>query len=155
MKLTKRMHLTCSQSDDKYETRYSTCDGMGKVYAFHQSFALMWKHKKGSKRPEGFFHSPYGDIKVEVTWNWVERLGWYAPKIEFRPHRLATKIVAKVANALSEIKNDRDVNPDMLIDELAAIVVALADDKEGCYADYRALRVPGEPAMMTIARHAL
>ena len=153
-KLTKRTHMTCSQSNEKYETRWSTVDGVGRIYNFHQSFALMWKHRKGSNRPEGWFHSPYGDINVEVTWCWVEKLGWYAPNVSFRPHRLSTKIVATVSKALEGLRYDG--TPDMLIEALQATTVTFADDngKGDCYDDYRPLCIPGEPAMVTIARYA-
>ena len=156
-KLTKRLHLVVSQSESKYEAHWSRVEGVGQVYCFHQYFALMWKHRNGSTRPEGWFHSPYGDIRVDVTWSWEERLGWYAPKIELRPHRLSAKIVAKVTEALQG--HLRDDGPDGLIERLGATVVTFAADNnrgdEELYDDYRPLRVPGEPAMVTLARYAL
>lgn len=149
-KLTKRTHLTVIQSDDKsYASRGYRSD----IYHFHQYFALRWKHKKGSNRPEGWFHSPYGDIKVEVRWLWTEEHEFFAPELSFRPHALATKIAPKIANAIQE--GGYKFQPDQLIEALGATVVQYVDDnKEGCWDDYRPLRVPGENPMLTIARYA-
>jgi hypothetical protein len=58
-----------------------------------------------------------------------------------------------VAEAISE--GGYKVQPDQVIDLLKATVVEYVDDRaEGCYDDYRPLRVPGENPMLTIARYA-
>jgi hypothetical protein len=155
-KLTKRTHITCVQSDDKCFQQHGY-NGSSPIFTYHQWFALRWKHKKGSNRPEGWFHSPYGDIKVEIRWLWTEEHEYFAPEISFRPHRLSNKLVPKVAEALDNLGR-HESSPDGLIEALGATVVQYADDngKNGdCYDDYRPLRVPGEPAMVTLARYAL
>ena len=153
-KLTKRTHLVCLMGE-RYEGRYNEYGGTGKIHVQHQSFCLMWKHKKRSTRPEGWFHAPYGDIKVEVNWSWTERLGYYAPKIEFMSNTYANKIVLKVAEALKEVGHRG--SPEDLVEKLGATIVEYAQDNnrghEELYDDYRPLKVPGECAMMTIARH--
>lgn len=153
-KLTKRTHLVVVQSDAPYYA--SPGYSGGPIYYFHQYFYLMWKHRKGSNRPEGYFHAPYGDIKVEVKWLWTEEHEYFAPEIMFRPSKLSNKLVPKVGEALEGLSR-QDKGPEGLIEALQATVVEYVDNngEDGdCYDDYRPLRIPGENAMMTIARYA-
>jgi hypothetical protein len=156
-KLSKRLYLTVTQSGKCGPTRGFRSD----IYTVHQDFALRLMHRKGSSRPAGYYHDGFGsyDAKVEVTWQWTDDLGYYAPEISFRPSARALKIVNKIAKALHEIRNKRDVNPDDLTEMLKATVVEYCEDNNRgdpeLYDDYRPIRVPGECAMATLARAAL
>jgi len=158
MKLSKRTYLTVVQSDERAFSSPGYC-GAGPIYSFHQWYALRRKHKKGSSRPEGWFHSPYGNIRVEIRWLWTEECNYFAPELSFRPNMLANKIVVKIAEALQDIGSTDDA-PDALIEKLQATIVRYVDDNGECgecFDDYRPLRparVKGEPAMSTIARYA-
>jgi len=153
-KTTKRRYMTVVQGEKGNPTPgYNS----GSIYSLHQYFTVRYRHRKGSNRPEGWFHQGYSsDTTVEVTWLWTEEHEFFAPKVEFRPTELGMKTAMKVATALRSIRSAELEGPDLLADTLGAVVVEYVDDnKEGCWDDYRPLRIPGEPAMVTIARHAL
>jgi hypothetical protein len=128
----------------------------GSIYRLHQYFRLRLRHLKGSNRPAGYFHNCYGsDAAVTVRWLWTEDNGFFAPEITFRPSSLGVKTATKVGEALRSF-GWHEASPDKLVELLSATVVEYIDDqKEGCWDDYRPLYIPGEPAMVTIARAAL
>jgi hypothetical protein len=99
----------------------------GSIYRLHQYFRLRLRHLKGSNRPAGYFHNCYGGVKTATKVGEALRsFGWH------------------------------EASPDKLVELLSATVVEYIDDqKEGCWDDYRPLYIPGEPAMVTIARAAL
>lgn len=153
-KTSKRQYITTTIGD-RYE-QGNAYNSEFKLYEIHQSFTLRVKHLKGSNRPEGWYHYNPMDGGVEVRWLYTDKLGYFAPEISFKPSSSSLKIVLKIGKAIQDIKHDHDVSPDILADKLVASVVeSVNDNKEGTYEDYRPLRIQGEPAMMTIARHAL
>ena len=154
-KTTKRRYMTVVQGVKGDPT--PGYNGSSSIYKLSQYFTMRFRHRKGSNRPEGWFHQGYSsDTSVEVMWLWTEEHEFFAPKIEFRPTKLGTKTAVLIAGALQSIRNAELEGPELLADTLKAAVVEYVDDrKEGCWDDYRPLRIPGEPAMVTIARHAL
>jgi len=159
-KLSKRRYMTVVQGEKGSPT--PGYNGGSSIYHMHQCFTLRLKHLKGSNRPAGHFHDGYSsrDGSVEIRWLWTEEHGFFAPEMTVRPTELGLKVVAKVGKALRSIPmhgydDDKEDRPTQLIDLLEATVVQYMDDnKEGCWDDYRPLRIPGEPAMVTLARYA-
>ena len=154
-KTSKRRYMTVVQGEKGDPT--PGYGGGGSIYRLSQYFTLRFKHLKGSNRPQGWFHQGYAsDTSVEVRWLWNEAHQFFAPEIQFRPSKLGTKTAVLIAGALQSIQSAELEGPDLLADTLGAVVVDyLEDNKEGCWNDYQPLRIPGEPAMVTIARHAL
>jgi hypothetical protein len=150
-KLGKRKYMTVVQSE-----KGVSCQGSeGPIYQLHQYFALRFKHLKGSNRPTGWYHNAnWGhDSQVEVRWLWTERNGFFGSEISFRPTEAGLKIAVKVGKALRGL--NYKAGPEDLMEALgAALVEYISDNKEGCWDDYRPLQVPGEAAMLTIARYA-
>jgi hypothetical protein len=152
-KIAKRLSLTVVSG--RMFVTVGAGGGREAIYEENQHFRLMHKHLRGSNRPRGFFHKSWGsDEEVGVRWLWTEKNGYFAPEITFRPSKNGVKTASVVCEALLEIPRDSET-PEGLIEKLRATVVEYIDDqKEGCWDDYRVVRVPGEPAMMTIARAA-
>lgn len=154
-KLSKRKYITVVQSG-KCE-RTPSFSGDSPIYSVYQYVSYRLMHRKGSNRPEGWFHSLWGgsDQTVEIRWLWTEEHKFFAPEISFRPSENGTKLAAVIAKALRKRRHDEKEGPEHLIEDLGAYLVEYVNDnKDGCYDDYRVLQAPGEPAMMTIARYA-
>jgi hypothetical protein len=154
-KLGKRQFVTVVMGE-RSEPRQPHYREDGPIYTQHQYFKLRHKHLKGSNRPAGWFHdtSSY-DSRVEIRWLYTDELGYFGEEITFRPTTNGIKLAAKVGKALQEVRWEKGDKPQALNDKLNATVVEYVDDrKDGCWDDYRPLRVPGENPMMTIARYA-
>ena len=157
MKLGRRCYMTVVQGEKGNPT--PGYEGRIPIYTLRQYFTMRVKHKKGSTRPVGWFHNHgfSSNLTVEVRWLWTEEHQYFAPEITFRPSETGAKVAWKVSQALVSMRrtSEDETQPDALADLLGAVTVEYVDDnKEGCWDDYRPLRVPGEPAMMTIARYA-
>lgn len=153
MKLSKRQHMIVQQSG-KVKPERPSFGSDEPVHTLHQHFRFGRKHQKGSTRPVGYFHTGGNyEETVHVKWLWTEKLEFFAPEVTFRPR--GVKVAIKVAKALDAF-GYRQGNPDSLSEALKATVVEyMNDNAPGCWDDWRPLRVPGENAMMTIARAAL
>lgn len=148
MKLTKRHYLTVVQS----EKRESSQGANGPIYTVYQYFVNRAKHKKGSTRPAGWLHGAEYEQRIEVRWLYTERHDFFAPEITFRPTRPGIWLAGRIGKELFRLEYD-NTNPETLLESLGAIVVEYVDDrKDDCWNDYRVLRIPGEPAMVTLAR---
>lgn len=150
-KLTKAVFMTVVESDKCEPTQ----GVRSQIYTVWQYFTPRHKHRKGSNRPAGYFHTGFGslDATVTVRWLWTEDNGFFAPEITFRPSGRRT--ANQVAKALVKVER-KDGGPDNLSEAMEATVVQYIDDNApGCYDDYRPIRVPGEPAMVTLARAVL
>lgn len=149
--LTKAVFMTVVESDKCEPTQ----GVRSQIYTVWQYFTPRHKHRKGSNRPAGYFHTGIGsfDAQVTVRWLWTEENGFFAPEITFRPSGRRT--ANQVAKALAKVER-KDGGPENLSEALGATVVEYVNDNApGCYDDYRPIRVPGEPAMVTLARAAL
>lgn len=154
-KLGKRHYITVTQSGMIEPTR--RLGGDGDIFTVYQYFTYRLRHKKGSNRPAGWFHSMWGgsDYTVEVRWLYTDDHNYFAPEISFRPTEAGIKLATKVAKALHEMRNTRDESPERLTADLKAYLVEYVNDnKDGCWDDYRVLQAPGDCPMMVIARHA-
>jgi len=151
MKLGKRQHITVVDGEKGDPTRGTD----GDIYKKHQYFHYRVKHLEGSTRPKGWYHDHASYIMtVEVRWLWTESLGYLAPEVTFKPYEDGLKLARKVGQALVTIRNNNET-PDGLIEALKADVVEyVSDNKDGCWSDYRPIRVWEENAMMTLARAA-
>jgi len=155
-KYGRRKYLTVVQSGLCERSRGGRdCD----IFSLYQYFTFRVKHKRGSTRPEGTFHSEWSgsDYTVEVKWLYTDDLGYFAPEISFRPTRQAAKVANLVAKALcgwrGSCPEDRKTEPERFSDSLGAIVVEYINDQTpGCWNDYRVIRVPGDSEMMLLAR---
>lgn len=154
-KLGKRRYITVTQSDKVEPT--SRLSGDGDIYTVYQHITYRLKHKKGSNRPEGWFHSMWGgsDNTVDVRWLWTHDHDYFAPEVSFRPTEAGMRLSAKVAQALNKMRHCDDEGPERLIADLGAYLVEyVSDNKDGCWDDYRVLQAPGDCPMMVIARAA-
>lgn len=152
-KLSKRQYITVVQTDRCEKTKRAT--GEGDIWTVYQYFQHRLKHKKGSNRPEGWFHSIWGgsDQQITVRWLYTEDLGYFAPEISFHPTAAGLKLCNKVAKALYEMRNCKDEGPERLMRDLKASKVKYVDDnKQGCWDDYQP-DMSGN-AMLVIARAA-
>jgi len=154
LKLGKRPQLTVCWYGRDGQTPTPGYDGGDPIYTERLCFRYRYPHLKGSKHPKGFYHDGYGtDDTVEVRYLWTVTHNYFAPEITFRPGRLGIKAVAKITKALEKL--GRDPEPEALCEELQAMIVESVPDENGSYNDFRPVRIPGEPAMVTIARAAL
>jgi hypothetical protein len=151
-KLSKRQYMTVVESEKCDPTR----GDRDPIYSVFQYFRLRFKHLKGSNRPAGYYHDSSGsyDATVNVRWLYTESNRYFAPEITFRPTEKGIKTAHKVGQAIHTL-GYREETPEGLVEALKASVVEYMDDnKDGCWDDYRPLRVWGENAMETLARAA-
>jgi hypothetical protein len=154
LKLGKRPHLTVCWYGRDGQTPTPGYDGGSPIYTERLCFRYRFPHKKGSRYPVGYYHDGYGnDDTVEVRWLWTVEHEFFAPEVTFRPGRLGLKAVAKIAKALEKL--GRDSQPEALCEALQAMLVEQVEVAGHFRDDYRSVRLPGEPAMVTIARAAL
>jgi hypothetical protein len=150
-KLSKRRVLTVVSGQKGQSSRGTD----GDIYTERQYFRMMHKHLKGSTRPVGHFHKGYGsDRQVEIRWLWTEKLGYFAPELSYQVSKDSIAIAKTIGEALREM--NEKLGPEGLIERAQACVVEYIDDnKEGCWDDYRCVRMPGDSEMMIIARAAM
>ena len=150
-KLSKRLYLTLVQSEKRDPT--PSYDDGSPIFSLYQHFRLRYMHVKGSNRPRGYYHDATADASVTIRWLWTEDHDFFAPDVSFSPRPIAHKVVRRLIAAMDKIGGK--LTPENLCEELQAMIVEEVPNESGCYDDYRPVRIPGEPFMLTIARAVL
>lgn len=153
-KLSKRQHVILTESP-REQTAWDQ-DNNKPIYTEWQHFRLGYKHGKRSDQPVGWFQSSNFGGTLNVRWLWTESNGHFAPEFTLNgDNPQAITLAAKVGRALCELERSRKTSsrktPEALVEALKATVVEYV---EGAWATYKPLRVPGENAMLTLARAA-